>query len=223
MKRNKLYILPLILSLFWGLTSCEDDSSIESAGTGSVSGITLKLSMPSSVASRAVEEPGEEALNENTIKSLDVFVYREGADECLFYQHFAFSPELTGTGKHTATLDAAQEKFDQNINHTIYVVANHTATIPAAGLSLPDLKALTAPTLDADKKQDAFLMDGKHTMVLNDGIIVNKEIPVVLKRAAAKIRISLNYVNGFTPIDNNIPSKKWSTMPPVAHLLQTVV
>ena len=32
MKRNKLYILPLILSLFWGLTSCEDDSSIESAG-----------------------------------------------------------------------------------------------------------------------------------------------------------------------------------------------
>lgn len=42
-------------------------------------------------------------------------------------------------------------------------------------------------------------MDGKHTMVLNDGIIVNKEIPVVLKRAAAKIRISLNYVNGFTP------------------------
>ena len=103
MKRNKLYILPLILSLFWGLTSCEDDSSIESAGTGSVSGITLKLSMPSSVASRAVEEPGEEALNENTIKSLDVFVYREGADECLFYQHFAFSPELTGTGEHTAT------------------------------------------------------------------------------------------------------------------------
>ncbi len=51
---------------------------------------------------------------------------------------FTFSPELTGTGEHTATLDAAQEKFDQNINHTIYVVANHTATIPAAGLSLPN-------------------------------------------------------------------------------------
>lgn len=66
-------------------------------------------------------------------------------------------------------------------------------------------------------------MDGKHTMVLNDGIIVNKEIPVVLKRAAAKIRISLNYVNGFTPINNNIPSKRWSTMQPVAHPLQTVV
>lgn len=83
MKRNKLYILPLILSLFWGLTSCEDDSSIESAGTGSVSGITLKLSMPSSVASRAVEEPGEEALNENTIKSLDVsFTVKEQTNVC---------------------------------------------------------------------------------------------------------------------------------------------
>lgn len=60
MKRNKLYILPLILSLFWGLTSCEDDSSTIGRNR-IVSGITLKLSMSSSVASRAVEEPGEEA------------------------------------------------------------------------------------------------------------------------------------------------------------------
>lgn len=51
-------------------------------------------------------------------------------------------------------------------------------------------------------------MDGQQTMVLNDGIIVNKEIPVILKRAAAKIRISLNYVNGYTPLENNIPYKK---------------
>ena len=67
MKRNKLYILPLILSLFWGLTSCDDDSSIESTGIEPARGITLKLSMPSSAISRATEEPGEEALNENTI------------------------------------------------------------------------------------------------------------------------------------------------------------
>lgn len=186
MKRNKLYILPLILSLFWGLTSCDDDSSIESTGIEPARGITLKLSMPSSAISRATEEPGEEALNENTIKTLDVFIYREGADECLFYQHFTFSPELTGTEEHVAMLTAQQEKFDLNTNHTIYVVANSTETIPTAGLSLPQLKALAAPTLDADKKQDAFLMDGKQTMVLNDGVVINKEIPVVLKRAAAK-------------------------------------
>lgn len=208
MKRNKLYILPLILSLFWGLTSCDDDSSIESTGIEPTRGITLKLSMPSSAISRATEEPGEEALNENTIKSLDVFIYREGADECLFYQHFTFSPELTGTEEHVAMLTAQQEKFDLNTNHTIYVVANSTETIPTTGLSLPQLKALAAPTLDADKKQDAFLMDGKQTMVLNNGVVINKEIPVVLKRAAAKIRISLNYINGYTSIDNRIPSKK---------------
>lgn len=208
MKRNKLYILPLILSLFWGLTSCNDDSLIESTEIEPARGITLKLSMPGSVISRATEEPGEEALNENTIKSLDVFIYREGADECLFYQHFTFSPELTGTEEHVAMLTAQQEKFDLNTNHTIYVVANSRETIPTAGLSLPQLKALAAPTLDADKKQDAFLMDGKQTMVLNDGVIINKEIPVVLKRAATKIRISLNYMNGYTSIDNRIPSKK---------------
>ena len=105
-------------------------------------------------------------------------------------------------------LTAQQEKFVLNANHTIYVVANSTETIPTTGLSLPQLKALAAPTLDADKKQDAFLMDGKQTMVLNDGVVINKEIPVVLKRAAAKVRISLNYINGYTSIDNRIPSKK---------------
>lgn len=102
----------------------------------------------------------------------------------------------------------AQEKFALNVKHSVYVIANHTATIPEAGLTLTQLKALAAPALDADKKQDVFLMDGEQTMVLNDGIIANKEIPVTLRRAAAKIRITLNYVNGFTPLDGETPSKK---------------
>lgn len=120
----------------------------------------------------------------------------------------SLSPELTDTGEHQETLNVEQEKFGLNTNHTIYVVANSTETIPSTGLSLTQLKALPASTLDADKKQDAFAMDGQQTMVLNDGIIVNKEIPVILKRAAAKIRISLNYVNRYTPLENNIPYKK---------------
>lgn len=208
MKRNKLYIIPLIFSLFWGFISCENEALIEPTDTKPANGIILKLSMPRSAASRAVEEPGEDALNENTIKTLDVFIYREGADECLFYQHFALSPELTGTGEHLEKLNVAQERFDLNMNHAIYVVANSTVTIPSDGLALTALKSLAAPTLDADKKQDTFIMDGKQTMVLNDGQVVNKEIPVILRRAAAKIRISLNYVNGYSPMDGNMPSKK---------------
>lgn len=209
MKRNRLYIIPLMLLMLWGITSCENESPVEQpAGTEAGSGITLKLSIPRPAASRAAEEPGEDALNENTIKTLDVFIYQEGADECLFYQHFSLAPELTGTGEHRETLNVEQEKFALNTNHTIFVVANSTETIPSTGLSLTQLKALPASTLDADKKQDAFAMDGQQTMVLNDGIIVNKEIPVILKRAAAKIRISLNYVNGYTPLENNIPYKK---------------
>lgn len=208
MKRNKLYIIPLILSLFWGLTSCENDSPIEPTGIKPAGGITLKLSMPRTATSRATEEPGEEALNENTIKTLDVFIYQEGADECLFYQHFALSPELTGTGEHIDTLDVAQERFGLNINHTIYVVANNSTVIPSGGLSLTALKALATSPLDADKKQETFVMDGKYTMILNDGIVVNKEVPIILRRAAAKIRINLNYVNGFSPMDGETPSKK---------------
>lgn len=210
MKQNKLYILPFMLLLLWGITSCESESPVESAGVADVNGITLKLSIPRPVVSRAAatEEAGEDALNENAIKTLDVFIYREGADDCLFYQHFALSPQLTGTGEHLEILDVAQERFALNVKHTVYVIANHTATIPEAGLTLTQLKALAAPVLDADKKQDTFLMDGEQTMVLNDGIITNKEIPVTLRRAAAKIRITLNYVNGFTPLDGEQPSKK---------------
>lgn len=210
MKQNKLYILPFMLLLLWGITSCENESPVESAGVADVNGITLKLSLPRPVVSRAAatEEAGEDALNENAIQTLDVFIYREGADDCLFYQHFALSPQLTGTGEHLEVLDVAQERFALNMKHTVYVVANHTAAIPEGGLTLTKLKALAAPVLDADKKQDTFLMDGEQTMVLNDGIITNKEIPVTLRRAAAKIRVTLNYVNGFTPLDGEQPSKK---------------
>ena len=107
MKRNRLYIIPLMLLMLWGITSCENDSPAEQpAGTEAGSGLTLKLSIPRPAASRTTEEPGEDALNENTIKTLDVFIYREGADECLFYQHFSLTPELTGTGEHRETLNA---------------------------------------------------------------------------------------------------------------------
>ena len=61
MKRNRLYIIPLMLLMLWGITSCENDSPAEQpAGTEAGSGITLKLSIPRPAASRAAEEPGEE-------------------------------------------------------------------------------------------------------------------------------------------------------------------
>lgn len=208
MKQSKLYMIPLMLLLLWTLFSCENESPVEPAGTEDVNGITLKLSIPRPTVSRALEESGEDALNENTIKTLDVFIYQEGADNCLFHQHFALSPQLTGTGEHQEVLNVVQERFGLNVKHTVYVVANHTQSIPDAGLSLTQLKAFAAPALNADQKQDIFLMDGEQTLILNDGIIANKEIPVILKRAAAKIRITLNYVNGFTPLDGETPSKK---------------
>ena len=97
MKQNKLYILSFMFLLLWGITSCENESPVESTGVSDANGITLKLSIPHPVTSRAAvtEEAGEDALNENTIQTLDVFIYREGADDCLLYRHFTFSPQLT--------------------------------------------------------------------------------------------------------------------------------
>lgn len=97
MKQSKLYMIPLMLLLLWTLFSCENESPVEPAGTEDVNGITLKLSIPRPTVSRALDESAEDALNENTIKTLDVFIYQEVADNCLFHQHFALSPQLTGT------------------------------------------------------------------------------------------------------------------------------
>lgn len=205
MKSSYLHIMQLILSLLLILPSCtKEDDQVDDPQNVKGNNIALKFSFSELKAT----ENGSDNLNENKIKSLDVFIYQGNNDACLFYQHITPSPEFTGTGTYSQLLNATQEVFSFNANHSIYVVANYTGTIPATGLSLTALKALNVTSLDPDKKQDTFVMDGVSNMVLNNGILVNKDIPVTLKRAASKIRVTMTYSNGISALAGYNITKK---------------
>lgn len=209
MKRNNIYIIQLISALVLLFSSCSQEELMDQPEAVSGSGkIALRLSLSQPAVTRADTEVGENDLNENLIKTLDVFIYREEQETCSFYEHITPSPEQTGSGEYTATLHATQDQFVQNATYNTYVVSNYSGSIPAGGLSRSDLKALNVSALNPDKIQDSFLMDGTADNILNDGRVVNKEIAVSLKRAASKIRVSTAYTNGFSAFAGGTISKK---------------
>lgn len=209
MKRNNIYIIQFISALVLLLSSCSQEELIDQPDAGIGSGkIAIRLSLSQPGITRADTEVGEDDLNENLIKTLDVFIYREGQESCSFYEHITPSPEQTGNEEYTVTLGATQDQFVQNATYNTYVVTNYSGSIPGGGLTRSDLQALNVTTLDPDKIQDSFLMDGTAANILNDGRIVNKEIAVALKRAAAKIRVSTAYTNGFSASTGGTMTKK---------------
>lgn len=225
MKRKKIYGVLIINLLLLAISSCVQEEGVEGvSGRQDNRQIILRVSLPQvesqsqpiaqsgavgkTRAADAAEEEGESSLNENRIKSLDVFIYQSGGDDCLFYQHIVLTPELMDAVEYSKELAVTQERFLQNASHDIYVIANYSGTVPDDGLPLTALKAVGVSTLEPDKLQDSFLMDGINTMVLNDGLIVNKEITVTLKRAAAKVRVTPRLADGYSLADNSFVSKK---------------
>lgn len=219
MKRIKLY--GILLSSFFLLMffSCTQEEEAAEATALQKGRITLHFSLPEP-RSRAMEEEGATALNENRIRSLDVFIYEEGGDDCRYHQHIEPDPELTGAIEYSNVLSVTQDRFSMYVPHAIYVVANYSGTLPDEGLSLTALKAVTLSALDPDRLQDSFFMDGVSTMVLNDGMIVNKEVSVTLKRAAAKIRVTPRLAEGYSLAGNAAVSKKLVNYASASSLLE---
>lgn len=205
--RNIIWILAFMLCV---VSSCTRDEPAN-PDNGNVGDISLRLSFAGASVARVTDdsEDGDDGLNENRIKTLDVFIYKKGDDNCAYYQHIVPSAELTGTGEYTADLNVFQEVFESDAEYETYVVVNYAGVIPADGYMLSALKDLSVSGLNPDGQQDYFLMDGvSSAMVLNNKIIVNKEIPVSLKRAASKIRVKVTCSNGYTLESGNGINKK---------------
>lgn len=207
MKQHNIYIILFLFILMYLFSSCTQEDAIDN-GKENKADIAVKVSFSNPLA-KATSENGDDDLNENKIRTLDVFIFEENSDACAFYQRITPPVEITGVGEYSAFLNVVQEVFTYNSRYYTYVVVNYNGTFLAGGLNLSELRKLTETSLEPDKKQDYFLMDGVSApMILNDGIIVNKEIPVSLKRAASKIRIGVTYANGFRLSDNAEVSKK---------------
>lgn len=220
MKRNKNYIILCLSVLTLLLSSCSQEE-LENKPFADSGKIAIRLSLAQPGITKADTETGEDNLNENLVKTLDVFIYEEGEDACFFYQHINLASGKAVSGEYTVTLNAMQEQFNRDKTYNTYVVANYSQTVPANGLTLSKLKAQAVSSLDPDKTQDSFLMDGTSAQILNDGVIMNKEITVPLKRAAAKIRVSTAYTNSFSALKSENISKKLYRYATNASVLET--
>lgn len=207
MKQLNIYIILLLSSFAAAFISCAQDDNTDDTKDTSKGNIIVKLSITKAL--KAAEEVGDDALNENRIKTLDVFIYKITEDECSFYQRITPPTELTGVSTYQATLDATQELFGRSDEYYTYVVANYTGSIPQGGMPLSELKTISISGINPDVVQDYFSMDGvSEGIVLNDGVVTNKEIPVQMKRAAAKLRVGMTYTNGLTLSTVNPVGKK---------------
>lgn len=206
MKLRYNHLILFILLPFF--LACTQEDNMDNGRT-SVNRLSLKLVLSASGNTRASVEPGEDKLNENRINTLDIFIYRDGDETCASYERKEPDTDLTNIGEFLLPLEATQDMFISQTSYTTYVLANYTGNIPVGGLTFSELNNLTVSSLNPDKAQDYFIMDGQTTMILNDGIVIDKEIVVSVKRAAAKIRITPTYANGYTASPLSEISKKF--------------
>lgn len=189
----KYSILPILaLALFALVVSCAKQTDYSDPEGGDLS---IELTLTKEVLTKT-PEPGDDALHENLISTLDVFIYQDGQEDCIHYQRISPVSGMTRYG-----LAKKQSDFTANSLYTVYVIANgNTATEGAK--TLAQLKqALVSEALNPDAVQTSLLMDGKSlSTILNDGTKTNKNIEVSLKRAVAKIRINLSYGTGYQPV-----------------------
>ncbi|WP_029902073.1 fimbrial protein [Prevotella sp. 10(H)] len=220
MKRLNTYIIIILSVLAGTFISCSQDDDTNETNSIQKGNIIVKLSVNKANGTKAVSETGEDALNENRIKTLDVFIYKVTEDACAFYQRITPPTELTGASTFDAVLDATQERFNRNDQYYTYVIANYGISVPEEGMPLSQLKKLVTIGINPDAVQNYFFMDGvSEGIVLNDGIIVNKEIPVPMKRVAAKLRIGMTYANGLTLSATTPVSKRLMNFGDISNLV----
>ena len=169
-----------------GTPSCDYDVVLEYKVGGSATETRAAVT-------RAETEVGSEALNENKINRLDLFVF-DGAGTLV-----KSLPLTDASVQGSPTTDYKHKKLElkrsEITGDTLYLVANLDNI---SGIStLNALKAATinkAATFNPKAKQTSFVMDAKmESKETVNGMI---HIRFQLKRALAKIRLSVKDANG---------------------------
>ena len=189
MKTNLTYYLVSLLTVIGMLTACTEDSTFPLSSQEKEEGrVILSYTVDGSdmVATRAPEK-GNEERNENLVKELDLFIFRNGT--IITEQPLYFTPEINDpqTGTYNP-LDTGLSPDDIQNGDQVYLVANcHNAVSNVK--TLEELKNKTIGDLICYDKQDQFVMDGKVTIEASMWTDKDLHIQINLKRAAAKVRL----------------------------------
>lgn len=186
-------------------TSCTSDDWGDSPTEEAVEGFQVSLTMDG--MKPVTRSKGVDALNENIVKRMDVFLF--GPDEN--FMTYAMAGDVNGTSAvDNVTLYQGndwKELFDDNSQYTLYVLANYKGSADLSKINtVQGLKDLVATDADIAKWEGmpegtgnytgkTFLMDGTKTFqgseVKNDEKSVL--IPVDVRRAAVKIEVTLKF------------------------------
>lgn len=234
MKRNlNKWIWGLCCLLVCTVAACseEDFASQDGSSVPREEGLYLSFLIngetPSTGETRVVGEiPGVDDLNENLVKTVDVFVFKPDGtlnDEGYVHAALADSKEAVSVYKGTGWID----NFEDGQTYTAYVVANYKGSATLAGVkTLDDLKTVVAEDVDVWKwkgmtgytgEDKTFLMDGKLDITrskLGDGS-KEVELKVDLRRAAVKVELTIvpsdDFKTKFTATDFQVRVANYAT------------
>ena len=170
-----------------GTPSCDYDVVLEYKVGGSATETRAAVTRAGETT-----EDGSDDLNENKINRLDLFVFNDTLVKSLTLKDVQGSKDY----QHKK-LESKQLKRSEITGNTLYLVAN-LDNISGSIKTLDDLKAATinkATDFKHNAVQDSFVMDAKmeETKQIVNGMI---HIKFNLKRALAKIRLSVKDANG---------------------------
>ena len=201
----KKYILHIIvLLLLTSLYGCsKEELQVSFTSNGGSRTLTLTLTH-AGMESRATF-PGVEALNENLINRVDLFLYPAGGTG----SNAVFSIEgitsfKTKDGKVTIELEVPMEEFEDLFPKTngtqattceAYVIVNRPtdSSIPSSSTKMADLKAISITSgFNTSEMQSEFVMDGHSDEITlsNDAITGS----IAAERSAAKITLTITNI-----------------------------
>lgn len=220
--RTNIYILALMILLGFGVfSSCTEDEVVPSGDKDMSVKLTLQLGRTTKNGTRATDT-GIDELNENVIKSVDLFLYKSGGidagEQPLFVeksiQVSKYDP-VTYTAELTVALPLSSFKAlfpnDADTRCDAYVIANRpTSTsgdnaLPAEDMSVASIKENTVLYTDGFQKRMEDNIDGTYSPVIQECFVMEGWAPIVrsnlslsgtvkVERVASKISLVIKGV-----------------------------